>query len=68
VHTLQRNENECVVSLNDDLVNGQATWHKMVTKYLEMVIGNNVVNKITNFLVVVEGKRKTTRIFNQGVI
>jgi len=25
VHTLQRNKQECLVSLNDDLVNGQAT-------------------------------------------
>lgn len=37
MHTLQRNEQECVVSLNDDLVNGQATLRKMVTTYLEMV-------------------------------
>jgi len=38
----------------------------MVTTYLEKVIGNNVVGKITDPLVAVEGMRKTARIFNQG--
>jgi len=40
----------------------------MVTTYLEMVIGNNTVGKITDLLVAVERMTKTTRISTKEII